>query len=101
MKSFARIRAGGGTILLPARNPYDHEVLLEHLEHGLHVQPELHLELCGHPFAVRSRGIGSHCDLCHELLERLLLTTPQQTLCFACALREAAIEPARRLAHTA
>ena len=62
----ARIQMDGGALLLPARTPYEREVVLDHVRHRLRMHGFVHLEAIAYETAARfyrSRGFDQFADM--------------------------------------
>lgn len=87
MKGVARISFPNGVLLLPAKTPYEREMVFEHADqfarrHG-HVEveigrSELTVALCDDATIER-------CSACRQELDRLVYTLKSRSLCAHCA----------------
>ena len=82
-----RIPFAGGSILLPARSPYEWETVLDHVRHRLRVDGRACLELNGRRCIVQPSDAGAEvecCFTCGRALEQLACRVAASTYCLAC-----------------
>jgi hypothetical protein len=87
----ARIRMDGGALLLPARTPYEREVVLDHVRHRLRSHGFVHLEMNGWSRRIErvSASGGALCAACAQRIGGLACRLGAQMLCVDCALAPA------------
>ena len=90
MKGVARISFHGGALFVPAKTPYEREVLFEHLDlyakrHGI-----VRVELNRHEWTVCRREGDKLllCSDCSRRLDSLSYALGGRTLCAFCAKRD-------------
>lgn len=86
----ARIHTDGGTLLLPARTPYEREVVLDHVRHRLRLHGSVHLEMNGWRGRIERVGlpITARCGACAAPIGGFACRIGSQMLCLGCALPE-------------
>jgi hypothetical protein len=84
----ARIHMDGGALLLPARTPYEREVVLDHVRHRLRMHGFVHLEMNGRRCRIEpaAAASGATCPGCGARLGGLACRLGAQLLCLDCAL---------------
>jgi hypothetical protein len=87
----ARIQMDGGALLLPARTPYEREVVLDHVRHRLRLYGFVHLEMNGRRCKVEpvAPAAGARCASCTRRVGTLACRIAAQMLCIDCALAPA------------
>jgi hypothetical protein len=88
MKGVARISFPGGGLLVPAKTPYEREVLFEHVHEYTKRHGQVRVELNGRAWLVRLHTDPAvPCTGCSQLLENLSYSLPDRTWCPACVRR--------------
>jgi hypothetical protein len=84
----ARIHMDGGALLLPARTPYEREVVLDHVRHRLRLHGFVQLEMNGRRCRVEpvAAASGATCAGCARRVGGLACRLGAQLLCIDCAL---------------
>jgi hypothetical protein len=87
----ARIQMGGGALLLPARTPYEREVVLDHVRHRLRLYGFVHLEMNGRRCKVEpvTAGAALKCTSCDRRIGTLACRLGAQIVCLDCAVTPA------------
>ena len=84
----ARIQMDGGALLLPARTPYEREVVLDHVRHRLRICGFVHLEMNGRRCKIEPIAFtpGATCASCTRRVGTVACRIGAQMLCIECAL---------------
>jgi hypothetical protein len=69
MRGVAHISFAGGGVFLPARNPYDREILVEHVADRVRSKGELQVALDDHCWSVCMSDVGASCASCGAALD--------------------------------
>lgn len=87
----ARIQMDGGALLLPARTPYEREVVLDHVRHRLRLYGFVHLEMNGRRCRIEAiaHTAGTACAGCTRRVGTLACRFGAQMFCIDCALAPA------------
>ncbi len=86
----AHVEGGSGTFVLPARSPYDRQVLREHIEMLVGRVPMLTLGVHGTRWTVTRGPLpAARCTTCTQLLGRLSCSRGDAAVasCFDCAMQ--------------
>lgn len=91
MKGVALISFAGGGIIVPAKTPYDRELLFEHVSSLAKRYGQVHLALTGGRWEVVAVAASdpATCRRCTQPVRRLVYRSGLRTLCTWCAEREA------------
>jgi hypothetical protein len=87
----ARIEMDGGALLLPARTPYEREVVLDHVRHRLRLYGFVHLEMNGRRCRIEAvaAASGAACAGCRRRIAGFACRLVAQMLCVDCAVTPA------------
>lgn len=87
MKGVARISFQGGALFVPAKTPYDRELLFEHLDLYARRHGTIRVELNRREWTVRKaeRAQQSKCDECEREIDALSYALAGRALCSFCA----------------
>jgi len=90
MKGVARISFQGGALFVPAKTPYDREVLFEHLDLYAKRHGTVRVELNRREWTVTKSSVGerSLCADCNRRLDALTYALGGRALCASCARRD-------------
>lgn len=89
MKSIARLSFQDGGLFLPAKTPYDREVLFEYADQYARRYGRVRLELDHHECIVRLRGEHPEtCVTCGHWVGGVAYAVGARTLCRFCARRD-------------
>ncbi len=89
MKGIARLSFHDGGLFLPAKTPYDREVLFEYADQYARRHGRVRLEVDRQEFVVRARGEQAEtCVKCGQTLESVTYAFGARTLCRFCARRD-------------
>jgi hypothetical protein len=93
MMDGARVWFHGGSLLLPARTPYERELLLEHVDLSVRRHGRVRLELDERRWHVSRNSFeqSTPCTVCHEHRCGLTFAVGARRLCLRCA-RAAVVE---------
>ena len=94
----------GGTLLLPARTPYDWEIVLDHVRYRLQRDPSrVWLEVNGNACGMRraSADRAEECAACGCAIGWLACDVRSRTVCARCALQGVSGEAAGRIGSLA
>ena len=92
MKGIARISYRDGLLLLPAKTPYELEIMSEHVNYFVRREGKVQLRLNGRDWLVKMANgevLGS-CMHCREPLRKVSYAKRERVLCASCARRESA-----------
>jgi hypothetical protein len=91
----ARIHMDGGALLLPARTPYEREVVFDHVRHRLRLHGSVQLEMNGRRCRIElvAASAGACCAGCGGRISRFACKLGAQMLCVDCALKAAGSRP--------
>ena len=88
MRGVAHISFAGGGVFLPARNPYDREILAEHVADRVRSKGEVQVALDDRCWSVSLSNVGTHCSRCDHPLDNSACYSPANGLdavCVKCA----------------
>jgi hypothetical protein len=90
MKGVARISFQGGALFVPAKTPYDRELLFEHLDLYARRHGTVRVELNRRELTVRKADAERPptCAVCSRRLDTLTYALGGRTLCGYCARRD-------------
>ena len=89
MKGVARISFDGGGLFLPAKTPYEREVLFEHVDRYAKRHGRVCVELNRREWNVSvSNSQPGRCTACERPLDHLTYALGGRSLCLSCARRE-------------
>ncbi len=89
MKGIARLSFHDGGLFLPAKTPYDRQVLFEYADQYAKRHGSVRLEVDRQECIVRARGERAEtCVACGERLESVTYALGPRTLCRYCARRD-------------
>lgn len=91
MNAVAMIALDGRGMILPAKTPYDRELLFEHVSSLAKRYGQVHLTVRGGRWTVAAAAEGNSpatCDRCAYPVRRLVYSSGLHTLCPWCARRE-------------
>ncbi len=89
MKGIARLSFRDGGLLLPAKTPYEREVLFEYADQYAKRHGRIRLEVNRHECIVCARGEQAEtCVTCGQRLESVTYALGTRTLCRFCARRD-------------
>ena len=90
MKGVARIFFHGGALFLPARTPYDRELLFEHLDLYAKRHGSIRVELDRREWTVKRSDVAKPpvCATCARRLDNLTYALGGRNLCGFCAKRD-------------
>jgi hypothetical protein len=88
MKGVARISFHGGGLLLPAKTPYERELLFEHITDCTKRHGQVRLEFNRREWFVRlNTSPADVCTACRQPLEKVTYTIGEHRLCGQCIRR--------------
>ena len=98
----ARIQMDGGALLLPARTPYEREVVLDHVRHRLRRYGFVHLEMNGRRRRIEciAPAAGAACAGCTRRVGMLACRFGAHMLCIDCAFAPARSRGSRTVRST-
>ncbi len=88
-KGIAHVSFTGGGIVLPARSPYDRQVLIEHVTHRVHTQGRVQVLVDDGRWMVHAhRGAAIGCARCGHVGDSVCYSdaTGEVAYCVRCAL---------------
>lgn len=86
MKDVAHISFEGGGLILPVRTPYEHEVLMEHLEVSTRRHGSIRLDLHRRRWNISmSDGADDPCTSCTRPVDSVTYRFEARSLCGPCA----------------
>lgn len=87
MRGVAHISFTGGGVFLPARNPYDRQVLVEHVADQVRSKGEVQVALDDRCWSVCMTDVGTSCSSCGRPLDSVCYsaTNGQTAYCVRCA----------------
>jgi len=87
MRGVAHISFAGGGVFLPARNPYDREILAEHVADRVRCKGEVQVALDDRCWSVSLSAVGASCSHCGHPLDSACSspTSGVDVLCVKCA----------------
>lgn len=90
MKGVARISHPNGGMILPAKSPYDLELVIEHVDLYAKRHGRVHLELNRRDWLVTMRNgeLPGVCTACDQRLDSLTYANGVGRLCGRCVRRE-------------
>jgi predicted RecB family nuclease len=89
MKGIAHISFEGGAFFMPAKTPYEREVLFDFLNQTTKRHGRARLALNHHGWTVNSQGYErQRCASCHRWPQGVTYSRGRRTLCLRCARRD-------------
>jgi len=89
MRGVARISFQGGGLFLPAKTPYERELLFEHVNEYTKRHGQVRLDFSRKEWLVRLKASPAEiCAACRQPLENLAYTRGDRTLCGQCVRRD-------------
>ncbi len=87
MRGVAHISFVGGGVFLPARNPYDRQVLVEHVADQVRSKGEVQVALDDRYWSVCMSDTGTSCSICGRSLDSVCHAPADglATYCVRCA----------------
>jgi hypothetical protein len=90
MRGVAHISFSGGGVFLPARNPYDREILVEHVADRVRSKGEVQVALDDRCWSVSLSSVGICCASCGHPLDSACYSPANgfAAFCVKCAFSE-------------
>lgn len=86
MKDMAHISFEGGGLIVPARTPYERQLLIEHLEVATNRHGHVRLDINRQRWTVSvNGGAGEPCTICARSPDHLTYRRDARSLCRHCA----------------